>query len=961
MKSTLPDLHGLSARVLGDAMLVPRDGDAPSITDVQFDALAAGVARGQSLLVSAPTSTGKTLIGWWAVAHALAMGRRIVYLVSYRALANQKFEEVQRLFLDPDLGGDRSAIVCATGDSVEDASGRKTSAPLSARILIATYEKFLGCLSTGGPPRDLSDTLFICDEVQLIGDQTRGQSVELLLTLLKRSHWAQFVALSAVLSDADSLSLAEWLELTLVRNPSREKTLTIECRTPAQSISVTSAPGREPVWDERDRGNSPFAPSQALVAELVADPTRRPVIIFCMRVDDTIDLARDAAASRPAARTLSLPPGLDLDAGLADMLRRGVAYHNAELGEAERLFIETQLAAGEVDMVFATSTLAAGVNFPLGSAVFAGWKRYNFDRKRHEAISRAEFQNMAGRVGRMGQIADHGRVLLSATGNEEIQTASRLMDFAEQDTLGSGITPEQFGPLVLQILAGKLCNTRAGSFDLLASTLSASREISRNASGVTHWQPRLNQQIDRLIGLGCVIEAGEWLSVTALGEAVARSGLKPETAIYFITGLAQLAPALISLLPQAGAAASGEDDLAFILAHGALASPEYGTTGGTATRRIPWRVPLPNLVTNPYAQRLAPMLLFQPWAGNVGAANGALLLADWAAGAERQAIEARVDGVRMGSVETMARDAAWILTGIAEIIFTVTAPALADEVRPAALRLPETRAAVRQLARTIRRQAARISAGLPSDILWTMSLDLQERPRRLSRRHMLSLRANGLSRSIDLMDGSPPADHARRTALDAVSNPNLANRVRDAAKRWKIEDRDYAKRHHLRRAEAVNGMAIFDGFYAARNHAFEDAFAALLDHLAISYERLDGPGKIGYPDFLVRIEDYPALVVELKTKASDHDVVNFNDATDVLRASELIGLREFPCLTLCNPGVEPSVPGLIEGCGRLCVVETCDLAEASLRLREGSLSRAEFYNWLTTPGIALREDLPHGR
>lgn len=961
MKSGLPNGHGLADRIAVNSALLPRDGQSPSVTDIQYAALDAGVARGTSMLVSAPTSTGKTLIGWWAVSGALAAGRRVVYLVSFRALAHQKFEEAQRLFLDSELAGDRSAIVCATGDSVEDASGRKTSSPLTSRILVATYEKFLGCLSTGGPPRDLSDTLFICDEVQLIGDPNRGQSVELLLTLLKRSSWYQFVGLSAVLSDQDGAALAHWLGLALVRNPNREKMLAIECRSPSHIVSVVSSPNREPVWQERPRNGETYAPPSALVAEMAADPARRPVIVFCMKVDDTVDLAKEAASARAPTRDVQIPAGVDFDRNLADFMSKGVAYHNAELSEAERLFVEQRLADGAIDVVFATSTLAAGVNFPLGSAVFGGWKRWNFDRRRHEAISRAEFQNMAGRVGRMGQQSDQGYVLLSASGAEDLRLAATRMDAADQEALGSGIAPEHFGPLVLQILAGKLCHSREQAFDLLASTLSAAREIERNANGVNHWRLRVDQQIDRLIAQGCVIDAAGWLTVTALGEAVARSGLKPETAIYFIDGLARLSPALTGLLPHLGAGTSTENDLAFVLAHASLASPEFTLTGGVATRRIPWRVSVPNLVTNPYAQRLGDILFFQPWMGNVGAANGALLLAEWAAGASRQTIEQRVDGVRMGSVESMARDAAWVLTGIAEIIFTVTAPALADEVRPPALRDPGARSTVRQLARTIRRQAARVSAGLPGDILWITSLDLPERPRRLSRNHILSLRLAGLIRSIDIMDGSPEADNKRRSALDAISNPTLANRVRDAARRWKAEDRDYAKRIHQRRAEVVGGSEVVEALYTSRNHAFESAFEALLGYLSIPFQRLDGPGRIGHPDFLVQIEDFPGLVVELKSKLADHDLVSFNDATDVLRASEIIGMREHPCVTLCNPGVEPSVPGLVEGCGRLCVVEVCDLAEAAIRLREGTLSRAEFYNWLTTPGIAVREDLPHGR
>jgi helicase len=186
MKIGLPPAHGLSEFVIGSAELLPRMDGEPFLTDIQHEALQAGVSVGSNVLISAPTSTGKTLIGWWTIASAIAAGGwwtiasaiaaggRAVYLVSHRALAKQKFEEAQRLFLHGPLGGDRAAIVCATGDAVEDASGRRTNAPMAATILVATYEKFLGCLSVGGPPRDLTDVSFVCDEVQLVGDPHRG-------------------------------------------------------------------------------------------------------------------------------------------------------------------------------------------------------------------------------------------------------------------------------------------------------------------------------------------------------------------------------------------------------------------------------------------------------------------------------------------------------------------------------------------------------------------------------------------------------------------------------------------------------------------------------------------------------------------------------------------------------------------------------------------------------------------
>lgn len=954
MQSTIPEGHGLSNEVLSKPELLPAVGGVPLITDIQFEALESGVARGNSLLVSAPTSTGKTLIGWWTVASAIEAGYTAVYLVSHRALAKQKFEEAKRLFLSDFLANDRSAIVCATGDSVEDAAGRKTNAPLSSVILVATYEKFPGCLSVGGPPRDLTNICFVCDEVQLVGDKHRGQNAELLLTLMRRAGWRQFVGLSAVLSPGDAQALASWLGIGLIRNPNREKALTIECRTPSATLSVSAGPGFEGL--QRQGPPSRNRHLMGVIGELLQQQ-RNPVIVFCMKVDDTFDLARTWAQSRPAFQ-LDPPAGVDIEQPLLDALGRRTAYHNAELTEDERLFVEDRLASGLVDVVFATSTLAAGVNFPLGSAAFASWKRWDFDRQTHVPIGRDEFQNMAGRVGRMGQAATQGHVVLIADGVQEGRQAQALMDLTTQAPLGLGITPEDFGTLTLQIFAGKLCTSREDAFDLIGSTLTASRERDRNLAGIDHWRDKLFGQIDRLVDIGCLIELHGQITVTTFGVAVAHSGLKPETAIFFIEGLKRSSAQLTQLINQAGDGTS-EDDFVFVLSHAAIRSPEFGNVGGKATRVLNWRIGRNGPVPNVYATRLGAILFDQPWTADAGAANGALQLTEWAAGTARGQIERLVTGVRLGTIQGVARDVSWVLTGVSEIVSSVTSPTLADESKPIALRgNGEDVQAVRRLARAIRRQSIRLGVGVPSNVLWMSELRLPGLQSRLRRDDMMALRRGGLSRPMDLMDGSDQADERRRIALGLRERGGVANLIRDAARAWRQDDRNHSKTLHIRRADRLMLRDQIVALYEKRGTDLEQAFSNSLSGLGIPCQPLDQTGRQAFPDFLVSIEDFVPVVVEVKSKVSDGDTVPLNAATEVLAASELAGLRNNPCVTLCSPGVDPSVPTFIEAAQRLCVVDVSDFCEAILRLHEGTLTRSGFYNWLTTPGIALAEALP---
>jgi len=238
MKYELPHDHGLSP--LSVKHLVFTENDQPALSDVQFDALAMGVARGESALVVSPTSTGKTQIALWAIAHSLENSGNTVYLVTHRALAKQKFEDFRSQLLEPYLNNDLSGLIIATGDYVEDAEGNIPKEPLQAPLVVATYEKYLALLSASGIPNDMRSTTIVCDEIQLIGDKHRGQHVEVLLALLKNASWKQFVGLSAVLENRDSQDLANWLRINLVEQHSREKHLKYECWTSNGIAAVNS-------------------------------------------------------------------------------------------------------------------------------------------------------------------------------------------------------------------------------------------------------------------------------------------------------------------------------------------------------------------------------------------------------------------------------------------------------------------------------------------------------------------------------------------------------------------------------------------------------------------------------------------------------------------------------------------------------------------------------------------------
>src|SRR5258708_1636204 len=585
MKYQLPKNHGLSQTCIDN--LVFKDSGNPAVTEAQFAALEAGVGRGESVLVVSPTSTGKTQIALWAIARSIEARTSAVYLVTHRALAKQKFEDFKTLLLTRFLAGNAASLVIATGDYVEDADGEIPADPLHAPLLVATYEKYLALLSGAGVPADMTKTVVVCDEIQLIGDQHRGQNVEVLLSLLKNAGWNQLVGLSAVLEPKDAKELGAWLDVKLVTSEAREKHLRYECWSSAGICTVSTA---NPT--EMEEG-SPLPKGVELdpldiLASLLRQKSNRPVpiILFCTRrKQDTYSYAeRFIKEYLPAPKgQLSLAfdgmPETSANTFLARAMSHRVAVHSADLLDEERAVVEQHLLEGKLDVIFATTTLAAGVNFPLGAAIFVNWDRYDRDLRSYLPIGADEFHNMAGRVGRVGFDHDHGRVIFITT-DERTQDAREYLNLGALPQIEARVSPQRFDQLALQLVASGLCPSRANVERLICSTFSAVREQDRNKTAFDKWPVILSEAIDSLVKNLLLLETSKGiLSATPVGQAIAFSGLLPQTGAYLLENVIPNSKVLAKCLPSANVPGD-MFKLAFLLFSACYSSPEFRPSNG---------------------------------------------------------------------------------------------------------------------------------------------------------------------------------------------------------------------------------------------------------------------------------------------------------------------------------------------------------------------------------------------
>ena len=396
-----------------------------SLDRFQIDAIAA-TDRGSSVLVSAPTGSGKTKIAEHAVAAALASGQRAFYTTPIKALSNQKFHDLV------DVHGEAS-VGLLTGD---------TSVRGDAPIVVMTTE-VLRNMIYGRSPALQSLAWVVLDEVHYLQDTSRGSVWEEVIIHLPKA--VRLVCLSATVSNAEELG--DWLRS--VRGPTE---VIIETKRPVeldnwylvadrQGDGLVLLPtlieglpnerGRRFDLDLRDRstgGRRRYAtPGRVEIVELLSERSMLPAIYFifsragcddavlsCSRAGLTFTSDSDRARIRQIAEShveeLSDDDLRVLDYGRwLDSLERGIASHHAGLVPPFKEAVEQCFVEGLVRVVFATETLALGINMPARTVVID--KLTKFTGEGHEFLSPAQYTQLTGRAGRRG-IDNHGNAIV---------------------------------------------------------------------------------------------------------------------------------------------------------------------------------------------------------------------------------------------------------------------------------------------------------------------------------------------------------------------------------------------------------------------------------------------------------------------------------------------------------------------------------------------------------------------
>ncbi|MFN7244893.1 MAG: DEAD/DEAH box helicase, partial [Dietzia cercidiphylli] len=363
---------------------------------------------GRNLLVSAPTGSGKTLIGEYAAHRALSGGGRCFYTTPVKALSNQKFRQFRHRFGPENVG-------LLTGDHSIDAD---------APVVVMTTEVLRNMIYSGSSALHDLDCV-VMDEIHYLGDRSRGVVWEEIILTLDPA--VRLVGLSATLSNTDELG--DWIseirgDTAVVLSELRPVPLAHMLYTDGDLIPVRAAADqrrrtRGGYHDERvaARPRAQWARRQDVIEKL-DDDHLLPAIYFVFSragCDGAVSQMRRARlrlttgeesrriASHVDAACAQVPrhdlDALDFTAFRAGLVS-GIAAHHAGMLPLFRTIVEELFSAGLIKVVFATETLALGIHMPARAVVLEKTTKFNGDT--HAMLTSAEYSQITGRAGRRG-------------------------------------------------------------------------------------------------------------------------------------------------------------------------------------------------------------------------------------------------------------------------------------------------------------------------------------------------------------------------------------------------------------------------------------------------------------------------------------------------------------------------------------------------------------------------------
>lgn len=411
----------------------------------------------ESVVVCAPTGAGKTVIAEFAIQCALKNDERIFYTTPLKALSNQKFNDFSQKY-----GANKVGLL--TGDS---------SFNRNAQIVVMTTEVFrnmLYCTNFGSINDNMQKVRYVVlDEVHYMNDEQRGTVWEESIIYCPTD--VQIIALSATVANADKLT--EWINTVhsktkLINTDFRPIPLRyyyFDSSQPNTILPLLSPGGLlnkkiRPEKKEFRRGPRGRAQQKSHVKDVVRNLYEKdmlPAIYFTFsrkKCDEQMEKCASLCLvtkqeqeeiKRIIDEYIAENPYLYKNKHI-EFLLQGVASHHAGLLPSWKVLVEKLFQKGLIKVVFATETLAAGINMPARSTVISSISKRTDDG--HRMLTASEFLQMSGRAGRRG-MDEVGYVTIVGTPFQSPQEVADLV-LSDANPLESRFAPSY--SMVLNLL-----------------------------------------------------------------------------------------------------------------------------------------------------------------------------------------------------------------------------------------------------------------------------------------------------------------------------------------------------------------------------------------------------------------------------------------------------------------------------------------------------------------------------
>lgn len=469
------------------------------LNPLQSKAVPVVLSTAGHVMVVAPTSSGKTLIGEVAALRSIVTdGKPAVWLLPARALAAEVAEIARRW----NAHGIRTIEL--TGET-----NMSSDAVKQAQLWVATTEKF-EALYRRASLKDVIGRIgcLIIDEVHLVGDPTRGATLESMIARLRVAEGrTRIVALSATVSNADEL--AAWFHADLVRATWRPTVLT------TQLVPYDPPPHGKREQFESAKDDTVIPLLRSLVG---TDPGARDAgnaggssaVVFC---------GSKAAVIRTAARAAGVRfHGVELDTIVEECFRRGVGIHFRDAPRAGRAL--DAFRSRELRVLVATSGLSTGVNTP---AKFVIIRDLELGMTPLE-VSQA--QQMFGRAGRAGQEPEGYGFMLVPRADE----GTWKVKLSDGYAANSRIVTQLGDAILAELLLGSVTD-RASARSWFEQTLA----FAQKRTSVD-----LHDVIDTLLARGFATEVDAHLAPTEIGMLTSRLMIDVDSAWEMLRALAAL-------------------------------------------------------------------------------------------------------------------------------------------------------------------------------------------------------------------------------------------------------------------------------------------------------------------------------------------------------------------------------------------------------------------------------------